>query len=56
MGWIPVLECLLSGVASRGPDSSGTYPVLKSPQAWLLGVRMCTEPGREDKPDWAGRW
>jgi hypothetical protein len=38
----------LNGAAPRGPSSSGTYPVLENPQAWLLGTQACAELGYEE--------
>jgi hypothetical protein len=38
----------LNGATPRGPGSSGTYPVLENPQAWLLGAQACAESGYEE--------
>jgi hypothetical protein len=71
MGRILVLEChcqkcvdachyglscqTLNGAIFRVSDSSDAYPVLKSPQAWMLWARVCVEPGHEHKAGWADR-
>jgi hypothetical protein len=45
-----VLSCIaLDGGASRGPNSSGTYRVMKNPQVWPRGVWACADPGHKDK-------
>jgi hypothetical protein len=46
----------LNIAASRGPGSTGTYPVPENPWLWLSGALTYVEPGLEDKVDWADRW
>jgi hypothetical protein len=68
---ILVLECLLlgargclwlhpvmTGIKWRCFLSTwlqGTYLALENPLAWLLGARVCAEPGHKDKADWVDK-
>jgi hypothetical protein len=50
-----VLSCLaLNDTACGGSGSSGAYPVLENPQAWLQGVRLCADLGYQEELQRAG--
>jgi hypothetical protein len=51
-----VLSCLaLNDTTSRGPGSSGAYPVLENPRAWFPGAWVFADLGYEEELQWAGR-